>query len=324
MPARDITRVLFSLTVLVIASWWVPPPAHALPEIALQWTATDNCPDRAEIERRLVAQLGRALRDVDTTMHAEATVLHTDTGYALSLQTMLLDSRGTRSFRAPTCSEVADAAVLVLALSLDEAEAEREDTRKLADTPSPPPREPALAAAPKRARSHASLRASALLESGAMPQIGLGAEASIALNIDRSRLELAGLWIAPQFSARAPEGGRVEVGLWAARASYCHHFLGQRNRLGGCLGLEAGQMTAQGHELVEVAQRRALWSAALVALRLSSQLHQRIGLVLEPGLAVLLTRRRFVSTGPQAEHIATLHTPKATSKRVTFGIELFF
>jgi hypothetical protein len=168
------------------------------------------------------------------------------------------------------------------------------------------------------------LRVGALLEAGFLPHPGFGAEGALGLSVGRSRIELSGLWLPPVQSERAREGGRVEVSLWTARAGYCQQIFGERNRIGGCVGVELGQATAQGHELTEVARRTALWSAGVISLRLWSQVHERIGLMLEPGLAVAFTRRRFVSSGPQDERISTLHTPKPTSKRLALGLEWFF
>ena len=170
-----------------------------------------------------------------------------------------------------------------------------------------------------------SLRAGGVLEGGFLPGVGLGAEIALSLNIDRSHGELAGMWLAPKASERRWDGSAVEVTLWAARASYCHDLAGRRiNRLAACGGVEIGQAYGRGIALSPSQVRNFLWSAGWLSIRLTSQLLPHFGLVLEPALGIPFTQHRFVSTTPTDNRSIVLHTPRPTSKRVTFGAAIFF
>ena len=113
--------------------------------------------------------------------------------------------------------------------------------------------------------------------------------------------------------------------LWAARLSYCHDLAGSRiNRLAACGGAEVGQAHGRGIALSPSQVRSFLWSAGWLSVRLTSQLLPHFGLVLEPAIAIPFAQHRFVSTTPTDGRSIVLHTPRPTSKRVTFGAAIFF
>lgn len=316
--------------------------APSEPELSLTWPARSDCPERAWVLARIEAQLARPLGRARTTLVAHARIDERGGTYVLSLDTAHGDNRGSRRFEARRCDEVSQAAALVLALSIHATWAEQQDEAAIAEVPSPPAREPAddpsaSLTAPERGvtrRSRArptryATRAGALVERGLLPRIGVGVELSGTASWRRSHLELTGLWLPPVRSAASPDGARVDVSLFAARAGYCHTLVGSRPprprvQLFGCAGLELGRASGQGVGLARPEHRVSLWSAAALSLRLSTRLYRRFGLYLEPALALPFLRRQFVSSDAQGRRVAILHTPQRTSKRVGVGLELFF
>ena len=135
MSARDITRVLLAFVALLPCA--LPTRASAHDELALTWPKIAGCPSHAQTLRRIEAQLGRPLADVDDALRATVEIRRSALGYTLTLQSVHRQSRGERTFQAARCEEVTDAAVLVLALSLGQAEQVRAATPQPAPKPAP-------------------------------------------------------------------------------------------------------------------------------------------------------------------------------------------
>ena len=309
MIARDITRVSLLIAAL---SCGFAGRARAAPELTVTWPKLAGCPDRAALERRVEQQLGRKLGDAAEPLAVEAAIAVGAHDYTLSLRTSRANERGQRTLKATSCPELADAAALVIALSLHAARA------------SEPPAEPEPSATTASELTRFSVLGAALLESGFLPRVGAGGELTLALSRRRSHAELTGLWLPAVRSAPGDDGGRVDVMLWATRAGYCHDAVGQRARLAGCAGLELGRASGEGHELMRRDSRAFLWVAGWLSLRLGLRLHPRLALVLAPGLAIPFRRRQFVSVDAQGNRVARLHTPANYSVRATLGLELFF
>jgi hypothetical protein len=179
--------------------------------------------------------------------------------------------------------------------------------------------------APPPRRLQIALSAAPLGESGYLPRVGAGAQLGAALAFGRSRLELAALWLARVRSEPATNGAQVEVGLWTARASYCHDLLGSRAvALFGCLGAELGRASGRGLSLRESSDGHFLWSAAWLSLRVAVALARQLTLYLEPSLALPFDRRRFVSSDANRERSAVLHEPAALSARLALGLQFTF
>ena len=340
MSARGITRVLLAFVALLSCAMATRASAHD--ELELTWPKIAGCPSQAQTLRRVEEQLGRPLSDVTDALQATVEIRRSALGYTLSLQTVHRQARGERTFQGARCEEVTDAAVLVLALSLGQAEQVRAAAPPQQPEPTPAskpqPKKPSGPAAPApaaaahgpsrpapRRRSRVTLRAGSTLEGGFLPGVGIGAEIALSLGIAHSHGELAALWLSPKASDRRWDGSAVEVTLWAGRASYCHDLAGSRiNRLAACGGVEIGRAYGRGLALSPSEVRSFLWSAGWLSIRLTSQLLPHFGLVLEPALGVPFTQHRFISTTPSDDRAIVLHTPKPTSKRVTFGAAIFF
>ncbi|MET0341267.1 MAG: hypothetical protein ABW252_09700 [Polyangiales bacterium] len=329
MPARDITRVL--LFFLALSSCAFAARARAASELDLQWPAIAGCPRRAQTIARVEDQLGRKLGEVDDALRAEVRITRSALGFTLTLETAHGGTRGQRTFQAARCDEAQEAAVLVIALALGQAEAARAAEQERAPEapaaePTPPPAERTeRATPPRRSRSIFSMRAGATVEGGFLPGAGIGSEVALSFHVARSHIEAAGLWLAPKSSDPRFDGSAVEVTLYTGRLSYCHDLVAvRRNQLGACGGVEVGQASGKGVALETTFVRNFLWSAGWLSLRLTSQLLPHFGLVLEPAVGIPFAQHRFVSTTPQQDRTAVLHTPRPTSKRITLGAAFFF
>jgi hypothetical protein len=285
--------------------------ARAEPELSLGWPTRTDCPDQAYVLQRIEAQLARKLGERRMTLRASVAIAHDEAGYRLTLRTVRGEERGERVFQAVSCSEVSEAAALLIALT----------------TEAPEPPRAALAPvdpSPARAASYL-LRAGLTGERGSLPRVTAGAELALAVAWQRGQVELAALWLPAVHSERSAQGARVAVTLWTTRASYCHDLLGRRLRLLGCAGAEFGRGTGRGSALRNATVRHYAWVAGFIGLRVVSELTQRLRLYLEPGLAVPLFRGRYVSLGADAERDdEVLHTPSVASARLAFGAQLAF
>ena len=314
-------------------SWPDDPPGGA------------DCIVRSDLAQRIEAQLGGPLREADFTFSFSAHIERTADGFRLVLVSEHGGQHGERTFEGATCREVSEAAVLLIALSLDDArasqggaparEAPADATQSGASKAAPAQGGQATAQAHDRPRAYGGLGAGALLDVGTLPRAAVGVELGVSLALARSRLALSALGLPAVQSERARDGSRVEVGLWAARLGYCHTLLAMpgasaaarastRASLGACLGFELGKAFGRGIDLRLPEPIRLLWAAGWLAARVSVALDAHWGLSLEPALAMPLQRGRFVSSDAQGAARVTLHTQALVAGRVSLALELSF
>jgi hypothetical protein len=300
--------------------------AESTPELALTWEADPACPDRAWFEERLRDRLAEEIGDdrPRRPLVVNAYLRRAEAGFALDLATEQGGERGERHLTAPACAELAEAAVLVVALAVIEQAPEPEAPREPApprDTEVPPPQAPE-APAEKPTRRNLTLRADALLDVGSLPQLGFGPQLSVGYLGRNLRAELAGYWLPAQETQRST-GGNVSVSSWALRPVGCARLWGTTLRLDACAGLELGRIVGEGTDLNQERQRAWFHRAAVAGLRASLAL-DRLAAVLEPGLAAPLGRPRFVSDAGMGGVTRPLHTPASVAFRATLGVELRF
>ncbi len=111
---------LLIVSILASSPVSAEPPAPPAADYALTWDAPAQCPDRAEIERRISA-LTAGREDGEGTLVVDAVVSSTDTGFALAITTTLRGETGRREVSSSTCESLADTLALVVAVSLDPA-----------------------------------------------------------------------------------------------------------------------------------------------------------------------------------------------------------
>jgi hypothetical protein len=297
--------------------------AESVPELSLTWRADPNCPDGAWAEARLRDRLGRELADnAPDTLSALAHLSRGPNGFRLQLQVQG-SAEGERRLDAQRCEELAEAAVLVLAIALEERAPQPAATDSH-EPPAPPPESPRPEAETQPGPRGVALRADGLLDLGFLPSPSLGPQLSLAYRWPRLRAELGGYWLPPR-ATDADGLGNVSVSLWSLRAIGCARLWARSLfRLEACAGFELGRAVGKGLDLEAERERRWLNRAITGGLRASVQAGSLLALVLEPGLAVPLGRPSFVSATDADGSLRTLHTAAPVSFRVTLGAELRF
>jgi hypothetical protein len=301
-------------------------PAHAEePELTLRWSASAECPDAAWAAQRLRERLGRApdRPSQGAPLEVDAALSRRDERFVLMLHTTLGAAESDRQLEAPVCAELAEAAVLMIALAIDpeavaraeaaEPEAAHDDERPPALIPEPPP--------PPRPRGFPWALGAALLGSrGDQPGWGGGGLLFAAFQAALFRAELAGFWLVPRAGSEAPAAGRVRVSLWALRPTLCVTSPGPALRVGGCAGVELGRVGGVGRSLGESLEDHTFWGAASLGPRATLRLTPRFALLAEAAAVLPVFQARFVTTDA-AGGTRRLYAPASVVTRATLGFE---
>jgi hypothetical protein len=324
---RTATRARVALAAIAIVAALCSGVRAEERELALRWSASDACPDATWAAQRLRERLGRAPdRESPMALQVDATLAGSGERFVLTLHTALGSAVSDRQLEAPDCAELAEAAVLMIALAIDPdavaradaagVQAAQDDERPPALTPVPLP--------PPRPRGFPwALGAAALGSGGDQPGWGGGALLFTAWQAARFRAELAGFWLVPRAGSEAPSAGRVRVSLWALRPTLCVTTPGPALRVGGCAGVELGRVGGVGRSLGESLEDHTFWGAASLGPRASVAIAPRLSLLAE-ALAVLpVFQGRFVSTSA-AGGSRQLYAPAAVVARATLGLEARF
>src|SRR5262249_7336827 len=134
----------FFLRSCIFAAWIAcaaPTFADPRPTVDLTWSGPEECPSGDEV----LSSAGRLLSKFDSTeppLVAHGNVVTEPGGLRLELDTWPGDRLYRRTIHAPSCSQLADAAALILALLIDPGL--RNDPTIPADVlpPRQPPRRP--------------------------------------------------------------------------------------------------------------------------------------------------------------------------------------
>jgi hypothetical protein len=335
------SRTAFAHTVLLRVCVWgvavllatlvsVADRASAEPELALSWTADASCPDIAWARERLRERLGREPAELaHSALRVSAEFRHADAQFVLLLHSEQGDSQGDRRVAGKECRELAEAAVLMLALALDSEAAARSDgTPRMAATDDelPPGLRPKEQAKPVREAllDHFwVVRASGIASLGDQPKWSGGGQIAAGYEWPGLRAELDGFWLAPRTGGHGADG-RVRVSLWVVRPTVCASFVGQRTQVQGCAGFELGEMSGQGLGLNRSQRNHLLWSAAALGPRVSWAITRHLGLIAELWVTAVLDRPRFISTNAQGGQKTSLAEAGVVSGRAALGLEARF
>jgi hypothetical protein len=330
--SRGAIPALALLSVLAIACVFRSrASAQAERELELAWRSAPECPDAAWADRRMRERLGRA---PDGTregpgLKARAELTRAGDRFSLTLLTTLGDAASERQLEAATCADLAEAAVLMVALAVDPDAVARSEAgappEPAHDDERPPALTPAPPAPPPAPRSlHWAAGAALLGSRGDQPGWGIGAAAFMAREWAWLRVELAGLWLLPRAGSEAPAVGRVRVSLWALRPTMCASSQGRALRLGGCLGAELGRVGGVGRSLGESLQDHTLWGALSAGPRGTWRITRRLGLVLEALAVFPVFQPRFVTTDATGTAERQLYAPAPVVARATLALEARF
>ncbi len=328
-----------------------PEPA-AGPRIEVRWTAPEDCPASAFTDAmdRLLAG-----STVDSTIAVEATVDHDADGWHLRTRFEAgPDRSGERTFHAPACPTIANAAALAIAIAVDPTVLDRltaaptQSSPPPGEDPGPEPTtaavEPALVPEPLpedpplgpieaidagsgagdriRAETGPEIRGvvavGGLLDGVALPGPGGGIALTGGIIQGLWRAEIVGTYRFGTERAspvRADAGGRFS--RWTAGVRACAVPVVGPVELPACVGADAGQTIGGGYgvPVTQVATRP--WFAVLAAAGIAWPIVPRIALFARGTLAVPVLRHEFVIRG-----LGLVHRVGPVSVGGRLGIEL--
>jgi hypothetical protein len=306
--------------------------ARAEPELSLSWPTQESlpgCPDLAWAMTRIESEIGRAPRaDVHDGVHAIVTVEKRASGFLLSLRTEVGGAQGERVIEGDNCVELSEAAILIVALSVseaDQARAREQNGGSNARDPSErtgakPDASTASGSAARGARITFLLRPELVVELGLLgkhPTLGPGLALGLAWG--RYRVEAAGTWLL--YGQREVDTEEIAVTLGAARVSGCALFGATRVRGGPCLGVELGKLRARNTQTN--VESPTFWGAAALTARLLVGLGWRLSLVLDADLVASWGRLellRAMGSGQSTQ----LYESLPVQLRTHLGLELSF
>ncbi|HEX9619154.1 MAG TPA: hypothetical protein VF989_03400 [Polyangiaceae bacterium] len=255
-------------------------PARAASPVDIAWTAPEGCPTQAAIEERFSASLPARENELEPLV-ARAKVVRSPSDWAATLTVEYSGRTGERNLRAPTCSELGEAVVVILSLlvreSLGADEPEKHTPASLA-TASSVVEPTAPAGSPPRAKSfqmrdrgpnenpsispqlpsvakslRGALLAGKVVDSSSSAGLGVG----FAVAWGRLGLDIAiEYW--PALSAfRADEDVAVSLDVAAARVAGCYRA-GWSVGLAFCLGPRLEHVSGQAPEVDEPASDAAV------------------------------------------------------------------
>jgi hypothetical protein len=200
--------------------------AQAEPELSLSWSTREPlsaCPDLTWAMARVARELGRTpSAEVQQGVRAIVTIEKRAASFRLSVATEIADAHGERVIEGENCRELSEAAILIVALGVSEAdEARARDAEKAASpkvVESAPAAKDEAHARPKPAAQRLGflLRPELVVELGllrAQPTLGPG----LALGLEWGvfRVEAAGTWLV--FGTLRKDGQEIGLRLGAAR-----------------------------------------------------------------------------------------------------------
>ncbi len=300
-------RLLASLCASHAAVAWAQVPAR--PQVSLAWSAPADCPTRAAVLDRVDRLRTRSSRP-GSAPFAAASVTRTDDGrWSLDLQTATPDGPAERTLVADSCANVAEAAALILALSLDDAAAR----------PQPSPAQPS----PPRSLSpgtpvDVALRASFVLDGTTLPSAAPGVSVALAVVRDRLRLEVGAAYL---FSRRAVNASNVggDIALVSAGLRGCVTLFRGLVEPRVCAAVEGGSMMGSGVGIATPASGSSPWWGLFGGAALAWNLSPHLSLYLGVDAGVSLSSPEFV-----IEEVGPVHRPSTALVRGGFGVEWRF
>lgn len=229
------------------------PPA---PLIEFDWDVTAGCPDKEWATRAVTAYLGpRAARARTTVRVTIREHPLRRSRYVARIATEGQGGSGERTFDGATCTSVAKAATLVVAIAVDP-----ETVSNRVHVPEP------------STELGAGLAVSG--DVGSLPDPTLGAGAFFAFRSGPASVDVRGLAWLPRLESKGPRagtGGMISLYSGALRGCWTALDLGAGD-VAACLTAEAGLMTGRGVNLLIPESSHGFWMAGLAGFVLRSRL----------------------------------------------------
>lgn len=326
-----------------MAWWWAvtgapsadEPAREPTPIVELSWSAPAGCPDHAEVLAAIVELVGRPLgEDPQRIVAVHGDLVASDDGFSLALRITSGGETSTRTFEAARCDELLQPASVVVALAVDPIGTDAVRVPEApAVIPRPAVRPPGTSAVPvepiapttiavaepkHRRRLQAVLGARGGVDGGIFPGVGGMIEGSLALAVDRGRIEIVGLHVFAR-SRRGRGDGRGEFAASAVRPQGCwvpRFGRGERIGVPMCVGVELGLATARGRDVRAAELHRELWLAFVAGAGARWWPVPRFGIGLGADLVVNPLRRQFLLADRQ------LFTTRGVGARLLAAVEV--
>lgn len=325
----------------------------------LDWSGPTGCPSSADLLARIERLLGASVSEaLKVPLAARGRVEEPHPGaFALSLETFQNEQRFIRRLEAPSCSELGDAAALVLALAIDPELRTRMPDAALAKAPppdptpvpstsaapsaAPPPNaapSPVAAAPPRAAKATSSTQKGGADSPGRRPALGwfVGAFASVdfgsvapfalgpaitgGARFQSFELALDATWLpARRTPAEADpnKGGDITLVAFALRP--CFVFTLSGFEPGVCAAAELGRIQGDGYGTAADSTRAALWPALGATLFGRYRIGAPFWLSLHAGLLAPLQHIEFT-----LENVGMVYEVPPLVGRVALGAEAHF
>jgi hypothetical protein len=302
--------------------------------VIFEWNAPGECPTSEQV----LAEVARVIhgRQERVAVMARVDVQRAPSDRwkgVVSLETE--DARGERVFEAESCSAIASAAALIVALAVEGGALPPPEPPPVPAAPSPAAiavrTQPIETAAPPRPWQHPSqliVTATGVMDAGVMPGGAAGGgELALGFSMHAPSWRVRALGGAAYFPVRSnaltatDEGGRFSLFTLSLRA--CASGIRGRLDLGPCVGAEIERMSASGFGpsmRFEAASGSSWWAAGIVGALASWSISPLLAVVVRGEAVFTPTQQRFVVQPGSV----LVHSPSQLAGRATAGIELRF
>jgi hypothetical protein len=304
--------------------------------IELAWSAPPECPSQDQLRASVSGMLGGA--SAREQVHADVSVVRESEGYAADVALVIDGRRSTRRLVATSCSALAEATALVIAVSVDPVRALEESPGEPAAAQIPEPRVvepptlpvvedpvdrsvaivPDASTAPPPRRPGAYVRILGGADYGTTPAITGMLGGAVGLRGRDWRAELDGSWAFARSTSLtiAPEA-RAALGRWSIGARGCGVPTRGRIEVPLCAAIEAGAIEGDGTGgTIGARHARRPWIAAVLGPAIAITVVPRLALLLGVDLVAPLWRARFVIGSEE------IHRPRPIGVRALLGAEL--
>jgi hypothetical protein len=294
-------HLAFATVVSLLASWPATALADKPARLPLEWSAEGNCPDRAAAESSILDMLGQRVPSEASADLVRVEIMSLPNGrWSATITTRGESGSGQRRLEGSTCERVAEAAILIVAMTLDAEKVVQEvkTKRAAAKNATITEAQPVPVASTAEAQPAPIDRPRALLgvqvpaDVGSLPGPTIGLGVVFGMEAWRVHVEGQGTFWAPRVALTGPTAGSGgEIGLFTAGVQGCVDAVvasAGEIRLGPCLGAEAGVTTGTSVGINPAVQRRGTWVAGLggLSLRRTAASGLSYGVLAELGVPV--------------------------------------
>jgi hypothetical protein len=317
--------------------------ADAAEVLRFSWDAPNGCPSGESVR-------AAALRNAPAAaipLEADAVVSHRDR-WSVTLRTRRADASGERVLEAASCTALADATAVILALALvppgeaisataapvtttttGAVTATPEPTTAAPTVPEAAPAKPAeedrapSAAAPPKSKTDSkpaiALGAFAATDATTLPGVALGGGGSLAWTPSALRIEVTANLFAGQSQAIDASTAGARFSMTSLGAGACYTLLHGALELAPCGGGSMHWVSAEGFGATANYDASARWAALDAGLLARAPLTSWLALRARADGLVPLGRPSF-----EVENEGVVHKPPPLGIRAALGVELNF